>query len=386
MALGRQLDVPAYRSPPASRSDQKTWTEGWCEAVRHSPHSLALIELPSTKFRAVSPSAARLLGISAADASRSDYLSMIEPRAQVEQTIRMLGVGALDSVDARRRVRHPDGSTLDIHMRAHAVRRNGHAELVLWAAVEDPVEHPDPEHPVERSALPSPAPMGFERDVASSLLATLDQRWRITALGTDLHSFLGHAPDVLRGSSILHMTHPADSANLLSAFALATSGTNDSVRIRVRAGDGTFQPVTAMLSLLDRPDGPDRHDGSRFAVALDVDAAPELSDDTGRIHALEQRLHRIAAEVNAAGLSTALPVDDVAALTLPELSDRQREVVTRLARGERVLTIATDMYLSPSTVRNHLSAIFAKLGVHSQRELLEVLRPVRSPDLNGHAR
>jgi DNA-binding CsgD family transcriptional regulator len=35
------------------------------------------------------------------------------------------------------------------------------------------------------------------------------------------------------------------------------------------------------------------------------------------------------------------------------------------------------MYLSPSTVRNHLSTIFRKLGVHSQAELIDRLY---SPD------
>jgi DNA-binding CsgD family transcriptional regulator len=32
------------------------------------------------------------------------------------------------------------------------------------------------------------------------------------------------------------------------------------------------------------------------------------------------------------------------------------------------------MYLSQSTVRNHLASIFRKVGVHSQPELLEYLR------------
>jgi DNA-binding NarL/FixJ family response regulator len=59
---------------------------------------------------------------------------------------------------------------------------------------------------------------------------------------------------------------------------------------------------------------------------------------------------------------------------LSELSRRQWDVVSRLARGERVSTIATELYLSQSTVRNHLSAIFRKVGVHSQRELLALLR------------
>jgi DNA-binding NarL/FixJ family response regulator len=51
-------------------------------------------------------------------------------------------------------------------------------------------------------------------------------------------------------------------------------------------------------------------------------------------------------------------------------STRQWEILTRLIRGERVQAIADDLYLSPSTVRNHLSVIYRKFGVHSQSELL----------------
>jgi EAL domain-containing protein (putative c-di-GMP-specific phosphodiesterase class I)/DNA-binding NarL/FixJ family response regulator/HPt (histidine-containing phosphotransfer) domain-containing protein len=68
-----------------------------------------------------------------------------------------------------------------------------------------------------------------------------------------------------------------------------------------------------------------------------------------------------------------------AAQTGPSLADnnfseRQLEIIQRLIRGERVPTIARGLYLSQSTVRNHLSAIFRKLGVHSQEELLASLR------------
>jgi DNA-binding NarL/FixJ family response regulator len=60
------------------------------------------------------------------------------------------------------------------------------------------------------------------------------------------------------------------------------------------------------------------------------------------------------------------------------LPGRQREIVVRLARGERVGTIAARMYLSANTVRNHLSAVFKKFGVHSQAELLAVLQNYES--------
>jgi hypothetical protein len=44
--------------------------------------------------------------------------------------------------------------------------------------------------------------------------------------------------------------------------------------------------------------------------------------------------------------------------------------------------IASQLYVSQSTVRNHLATIFHKFGVHSQAELLELLTP-RPPSEPG---
>jgi DNA-binding NarL/FixJ family response regulator len=59
---------------------------------------------------------------------------------------------------------------------------------------------------------------------------------------------------------------------------------------------------------------------------------------------------------------------------LSALSARELEIVTRLMNGDRVPAIAEALFLSPSTVRNHLSAVFRKLGVASQQELINLLR------------
>ena len=56
-----------------------------------------------------------------------------------------------------------------------------------------------------------------------------------------------------------------------------------------------------------------------------------------------------------------------------QLTPRELDVLDLLSRGLRVPTIAIQLGVSESTVRNHLGAIFRKLGVCSQRELLERL-------------
>lgn len=56
-----------------------------------------------------------------------------------------------------------------------------------------------------------------------------------------------------------------------------------------------------------------------------------------------------------------------------KLTPREREVVRMVTDGYRVSTIARELGLAASTVRNHLSAIFHKLGVTNQSQLVERL-------------
>ncbi len=85
---------------------------------------------------------------------------------------------------------------------------------------------------------------------------------------------------------------------------------------------------------------------------------------------------RIAEELRVAGLIPRL--DQLPSLAevpgLGRLTSREWAVVTRLLDGQRVSAIAADLFVSQSTVRNHLSSIYAKLGVHSQVDLIRLLR------------
>jgi len=52
------------------------------------------------------------------------------------------------------------------------------------------------------------------------------------------------------------------------------------------------------------------------------------------------------------------------------LSARELEVLTHMASGKAPKEIASSLFISHHTVRNHLRSIYSKLGVHSQLELL----------------
>jgi DNA-binding NarL/FixJ family response regulator len=59
---------------------------------------------------------------------------------------------------------------------------------------------------------------------------------------------------------------------------------------------------------------------------------------------------------------------------LDHLTRRELEVLDQLLDGWRVASIARSLYVSEHTIRNHLKAIYRKLGAHSQQELIERLK------------
>jgi two-component system response regulator DesR len=54
------------------------------------------------------------------------------------------------------------------------------------------------------------------------------------------------------------------------------------------------------------------------------------------------------------------------------LSEREIEVLRLAKRGLPNPQIAQALHISPGTVRNHLSAVYRKLGVHSRHEALQI--------------
>jgi DNA-binding NarL/FixJ family response regulator len=57
-----------------------------------------------------------------------------------------------------------------------------------------------------------------------------------------------------------------------------------------------------------------------------------------------------------------------AAEPFPELTDRERDILDLLASGHRTAAIAERLFLSPKTVSNHLTNVFAKLEVADRTE------------------
>jgi pimeloyl-ACP methyl ester carboxylesterase/DNA-binding CsgD family transcriptional regulator len=73
------------------------------------------------------------------------------------------------------------------------------------------------------------------------------------------------------------------------------------------------------------------------------------------------------------------------AAALPDLSQREREVLGKLTQGCSNAQIAAGLFLSEKTVRNHLTRIFEKLGVSTRAEAIVRLRDAGGRDRLGPA-
>jgi DNA-binding NarL/FixJ family response regulator len=55
---------------------------------------------------------------------------------------------------------------------------------------------------------------------------------------------------------------------------------------------------------------------------------------------------------------------------VPRLSDRETEVLRMVARGASNAEIASELYLSPATVKTHVAAILSKLGLRDRIQVV----------------
>jgi DNA-binding CsgD family transcriptional regulator len=209
------------------------------------------------------------------------------------------------------------------------------------------------------------------RDLAPIVVGVADGQWVVRSVSAETGDIFGVPASECIGLSLLVLVHPEDRASLsrLDWDQMGRVVSRSGIRL-ARPGGGWAK----MCLLVGRPWG--RRDG-RMTFALAGAGGPATASVIDRVAELELRLRRIGAEVRTAGVDlgrSAGPEDHPA---LGEISARQWEILDRLLSGQRVPTIAKELYLSRSTVRSHLAAIFRKFGVHSQPELLDLLRQRR---------
>ncbi|HSZ37414.1 MAG TPA: LuxR C-terminal-related transcriptional regulator [Acidimicrobiales bacterium] len=208
-------------------------------------------------------------------------------------------------------------------------------------------------------------------DLVPVAVGGTDADWTIESVSSEIQDLIDRTSSEVRGRILLELVDPADVDELRgSATAQHEPRSLSGIRFLLPRGDEV--EVCVLLAPLAVP-----YAGMRFALVGNIESYfPQQQD---RIADLELRLQRIGAEVRAAGL---LDTAETSAFQdhpeISGLSTRQWEILSRLLEGARVSTIATELLISPSTVRNHLSTIFQRFGVHSQAELIDRFRQPRN--------
>jgi DNA-binding CsgD family transcriptional regulator len=180
-------------------------------------------------------------------------------------------------------------------------------------------------------------------ETAAVVVGTLDSSLHIERVSGEARNLLDRPLDMMIGESILTLIVEEDVPAFLVAYADASA---------------SQQGVTVELRLATTSG----RRGSQ-AVLCDVFVVP-LRPSPGCAFVLRA----VTAMATLRGV-TVHSVPGVGRLT-----DRERQIVSRLLDGHRPPGIARALFLSQSTVRNHLASVFRKLGVTSQEGLLELFR------------
>lgn len=334
--------------------DSDAFSDGELTAATVSRAGMAvvLVDLATLRVTAVSETAAALV-----EAPPTDLVGRPIADFTVDEPtggFPLLATGRLDGCEAPRRLRRLDGTVTDAYVWVHVL---GEQRPARYAAMMVTTED-------KRSTTGMPMEAAEDQKV----IGTVDQEWRIDRISVEVEGLLGYRAVDLAGASLLSAVYPSDLPELLAGLShVHATGRGSAIRLRVRTKDNQWLWCRAHLSALD--------ESPRFAFTLRPLADPR-GPATDRTRDLEMRLARIAHETRAAGLAKHSGGAPVLA-DLPELAtltSREWEVVGALADGSRVTTIARQLHVSPGTVRNHLSAVYRKLDVRSQAELLERLR------------
>lgn len=201
-------------------------------------------------------------------------------------------------------------------------------------------------------------------EAASPVIGSTDARLMVDRVSSEVGESLGRRVEEIIGSSFLALIAAEDIAEVLVALA-QTSKHDEGVTLRVGIVGAGLVPVPCQLVLLPLTPAP----SCAFALLREDSDVPA---DGRAVADLITRLSRgIRGAMTSQAVASAPTLSNGA---LRQLSSRELEIVTRLVSGDRVPSIARQLFLSEGTIRNHLSTVFGKLGVGSQQELIDLLR------------
>lgn len=317
--------------------------------VSRSSHPVALIDLVDLQVVAGSPSAAAILGRS--DLEGLAFLTALVDSDGARSAVALLRSGAVEAYEAQRVFAGTDGADRAVTLWVRGLSRKGFADwaLALLRLTEDP------RGPCDDAIGPPPLRTRMA-------VGTGDVGGKVDLFSAEIEAMLGVTSSSFCAEPLSSWVHPDDAELLTTALRRSQdTGAPEVVTARLRTDEGEWSPVRIVMKV-----GPAAA-GSRVGLAV-LDEAPQPDGHVG-----DTNVAGLVDEIRALDLVDAmayLPAMRELPAGAEKLTEREWEIVARLLRGDRGPAIASALYLAPSTVRNHLVAVFRKVGVNSQQELI----------------
>ena len=321
------------------------------EVIRKSSLPALLLEIPGEKILAASRAAQELLG---ADRKSVEGHSFEDFTADEPS-------GGLDLILAGRL--HGYETSRQLH-----VGEEGPTPTRVWIrAFDDDI----PRGRVlaiistDANSTPTQVPM-FAEDELPPVIGTANEKLLVDRINSDVEAFLGYTPEDVLGQSLLSLVSAEDMPKWLLAIAQTTIADGGvTLNVQSRPADGPAQLCDAfLLAMLPAP--------SCAFVLMPRRAGSETG--AGKRGVVEQ-LSRLSRGARAVSLSADLATSNLHCVPgIEQLSPRELDIVRRLVAGDRVPAMAKALFLSQSTIRNHLAHVYRKLGVGSQQGIIDLVR------------
>lgn len=365
------LSLPAQAGPPAHDDldpgrpavPDSRWQSDvpadLVAVVQRTPLPTVLLEVPSERIVVANRPATELLTEGSDDVAGRPLEEFLTdaPSGGLD----LMRAGRLSGYEASRELRRSN-ARLQVWVRAVGTAVPVTHALAIMLLAEDRAQT------VLRPMREGGAPL---------VLGTTDAALHVERISSDVEALLGVKAEDVAGRSVLTLVGTGDAPTMLLGIAEATA-TGRAVTFSARAGAGAGRSAAgdhpaASCQLMVLPLHPAPSVGF---MGLPGDGLIHL--EASRAH-LQELMHGFARTIDAA--ATSRDIDDGAESDQlhAALSSRELDIVGRLLAGDRVPAIAKTLFLSQSTVRNHLSAVFRKFGVSSQQELIHLLRRKDGP-------
>lgn len=320
-----------------------------------TPFPALVLERHTERIMAASTAATGLIGAGGEIVGhRLEEFTSDRPASGVD----LVAGGRVNGFETFRVLRRPRGTDQKVRMWIRYFDHQPSSELVLVLFVAD--------EPLDDSEL------GSDWHATPAVVGTADSNLLIERISNDAEELFQHPVASLVGASLISLVAEPDVPHCLEALSQVSSGQSGiTLYLDIRNGvPGTHTRCEVLLMPLQ----PSPSCAFVFLPIADGADGEQASSD---LSATLLRLRR-GAEIAQLTKGVFRGITEKSVPGLSRVTTRELEIVSRLIDGDRVPAMASQLFLSQSTIRNHLASVFAKLGVASQQQLVDVMRKAQS--------